>query len=135
MKNNQLNFNPMAHQWVLDQYEYFDAIQDANCDGEHKMAECDFVDHIMDSIEEYMPKFVGIYKQDEVLGRPWSSSLLKTHISHLAPKGQLRIEKEAGQQNEIAANMLRQNHHEMTSYGINDDSKHQTSPRASDAKV
>ena len=70
----------------------------------------------MDSIEEYMPKFVGIYKQDEMLGKPWPSSMLKTHISHLAPKGQLRIEKEAGQQNEIAANMLRQNHHEMTSY-------------------
>jgi hypothetical protein len=42
-----------------------------------------------------------------------------------APKGELRIEKEAGQQNEIAANMLRQNHHETTSYGTNDDSKHQ----------
>ena len=72
-----------------------------------------------------MSKFVGIYKQDEMLGKPWTSSLLKTHISHLASKGQLRIEKEAGQQNEIAANMLRQNHHEATSYGINDDSKHQ----------
>jgi hypothetical protein len=75
----------------------------------------------MDSIEEYMPKFVGIYKQDEMLGKPWTSSMLKTHTSHLAPKGQLGIEKEAGQQNEIAANMLRQNHHEATSYGINDD--------------
>jgi hypothetical protein len=73
MKSNQLtfrNFDLMAHQWVLGQYEYFDTIQDANCDGEHKMAECDFVDHIMDSIEEYLPKFVGIYKQDEVLGKP-----------------------------------------------------------------
>ena len=49
-----------------------------------------------------MPKFVGIYRQDEMLGKPWSSSLLKTHISHLASKGQLCIEKEAGQQNEIA---------------------------------
>jgi hypothetical protein len=37
------------------------------------MAECDFVDHIMDSIEEYMPKFVGIYKQDELLGKSWTS--------------------------------------------------------------
>jgi hypothetical protein len=84
------------------------------------MAECDFV-------EEHMPKFVGIYRQDEMLGKTWSSSQLKTHISHLASKGQLKTEKEAGQQNidnEIAANMLRQNHHETTSYGINDDSKH-----------
>ena len=93
------------------------------------MAESDFVDHIMDSMEEYMPKFVGIYKQDEMLGKPWTSSLLKTPISHLAPKGQLRIEKEAGQQNienEIAANMLRQNQHETTSYGINDDTNTHT---------
>jgi hypothetical protein len=131
MKSNQLdfrNFNLMAHQWVLGQYEYFDTIQDAECVGEHKMPECDFVDHIMDSFEQYMPKFVGIYRQDEVLGKPWSSSLLKTHISHRASKskGQLGIEKEAGQQNEIATNMLRQNHHDATSHGINDDdSRHQ----------
>jgi hypothetical protein len=58
----------LVHQWILGQYEYFDAIQDANCAGEHKMAECDFVDHIMESIDEYMSKFVGIYKQDEMLG-------------------------------------------------------------------
>jgi hypothetical protein len=47
-KSNQLdfrNFNLMAHQWVLDQYEYFDTIQDAECDGEHKMP-------IMDSFEQ-----------------------------------------------------------------------------------
>jgi hypothetical protein len=60
-----------------------------------------------------------------MLGKPWPSSMLKTHISHLAPKDQLGIEKEAGQQNEIAANMLRQNHHDATSHGINDDSRHQ----------
>jgi hypothetical protein len=112
MKSNQLtfrNFDLMIHQWVLDQYEHFDIIQDAICSGEHKMPECDFVGHIMDSMEEYMPKFVEIYRQDEVLGKTWSSSTLKTHLWHLAPKGQLKIEKGAGQQNtenEIAANMI-----------------------------
>jgi hypothetical protein len=65
MKSNQLNFrtfNLMIHQWILDQYEYFDTIQGAICSGEHKMPECDFVGHIMDQMEEYMPKFVEIYR-------------------------------------------------------------------------
>jgi hypothetical protein len=46
----------MAHQWVLDQYEYFDAIQGASCDGTHKMPECDFVDLVVDVLEAHMPK-------------------------------------------------------------------------------
>ena len=74
-----------------------------------------------------MPKFVDIYRQDEMLGQTWCSSILKKHLRHLASKGQLKIEKGAGQQNadnEIAANMIRQQQHETTSYGINDDSKH-----------
>jgi hypothetical protein len=111
MKSNPLDFrsfNLMAHQWVLDQYEYFDTIQDVDCDGSHKMPECDFVDHVMDALEQYMPKFVGIYRQDEVLGKPWTSCQLKTHIPTLASKGQLHTEKETGQQNEVATNVLRQ---------------------------
>jgi hypothetical protein len=72
MKSNPLDFrssNLMAHQWVLDQYEYFDTIQDADCDGSYnyEMLECDFVDHVMDALGQHMPKFVGIYRQDEVL--------------------------------------------------------------------
>jgi hypothetical protein len=130
MKSNPLtfrNFDLMVHQWVLDQYEYFDIIQDAKCSADHKMPECDFVDHIIDSMEVYMPKFVDIYRQDEMPGQTWCSSILKKHLRHLASKGQLKIEKGAGQQNadnEIAANMIRQQQHETTSYGINDDSKH-----------
>jgi hypothetical protein len=65
MKSNQLNFrnfNLMIHQWILDQYEYFDTTQDAICSGDHKMPECDCVGHIMDQMEEYMPKFVEIYR-------------------------------------------------------------------------
>jgi hypothetical protein len=27
------SFNIMAHQWVIDEYEYYDTIQDAKCDG------------------------------------------------------------------------------------------------------
>jgi hypothetical protein len=120
MKSNPLDFrssNLMAHQWVLDQYEYFDTIQDADCDGSYnyKMLECDFVDHVMDALGQHMPKFVGIYRQDEVLGNPWTSCILKSHIAALASKGQLRIEKEASQKNEVTMNMLRQQHHDATS--------------------
>jgi hypothetical protein len=59
-----------------------------------------------------------------VVGKPWSSSILKAHIATLASKCQLCIEKEANKQNEVATNMLRQHQHEATSYGINDDSGH-----------
>jgi hypothetical protein len=31
----------------------FDTIQDADCRGEYKMAPMDFVDHIIDTAEEY----------------------------------------------------------------------------------
>jgi hypothetical protein len=50
MKNLPLDFRSfsiMAHQWVLDQYEYFDTIQDAKCDGTPKMPECVFVDLVV----------------------------------------------------------------------------------------
>jgi hypothetical protein len=59
MKSLPLDFrssNLMAHQWVLDQYEYFDAIQDAKCDGTYKVPECDFVDLVVDALEPHMPK-------------------------------------------------------------------------------
>jgi hypothetical protein len=35
---------PTRIKWVLDQYEHFDTIQGARCDGTYKMPECDFVD-------------------------------------------------------------------------------------------
>ena len=33
------SFDIMGHQWILDQYEYFDTIQDVKCEGTHKMPE------------------------------------------------------------------------------------------------
>jgi hypothetical protein len=66
------SFNLTAHQCgVLDQYEYFDTTQGAKCDGTHKMPECNFIDLVVDAHEMYMPKFIGIYRTDEVVGNPW----------------------------------------------------------------
>jgi hypothetical protein len=56
----------------LDQCEYFDTIQDADCDGTHKMPECDFVDLIADVVVEYMPKFIVICSADEMVGKATS---------------------------------------------------------------
>ena len=61
--------NLMAHQWVLGQYEYFDTIQGAKCDGTYKMPECDFVNLVVDALAAHMPKFIGIYRQTGRGGR------------------------------------------------------------------
>ena len=53
-------FDATAHQWVLDQYELFDTVQDAICPGEYKMPESEFVTHVISSLEEYMPKFAEL---------------------------------------------------------------------------
>jgi hypothetical protein len=47
-----------------------------DADGTHKMPECDFVDLVVDALEVYMPKFIGIYRTDEVVGKPWTSGVL-----------------------------------------------------------
>jgi hypothetical protein len=114
------SFNLMAHQWVLDQYEYFDTIQDASCDGTYKMPECDFVDLVVDVLEVYMPKFIGIYRTDEMVGKAWTSDVPKDHIKTLASKGQLKVEKDAQKQHIVATNLLRQHQHEAMSYGVNE---------------
>ena len=58
-----------APQWVLGQYEYFDTIQGAKCDGTYKMPECDFVNLVVDALAAHMPKFIGIYRQTGRGGR------------------------------------------------------------------
>jgi hypothetical protein len=86
------SFDLMAHQWVLGQYEYFDTIQDADFDGTHKMPECVFVDLVVDVLDEYMPKFIAIYRTDEMAGEAWTSltsDVLKDQIKTLASKGHL----------------------------------------------
>jgi hypothetical protein len=112
--------NLMAHQWVLGQYEYFDTTQGASCDSTYKMPECDFVDLVVDVLEVYMPKFIGIYRRDEVVGKAWTSDILMDHIKALASKGQLKVEKDAQKQHKVATNLLRQHQHEAMPYGVNE---------------
>jgi hypothetical protein len=42
----------MANGGALDQFEMFDAIQDAECMGEYKMAPTDFIEHMMDTYKK-----------------------------------------------------------------------------------
>jgi hypothetical protein len=44
------------------------------------MPECDFVDLVVDVLEVHMPKFIGIYRTDEMSGKAWTSDVLKDHI-------------------------------------------------------
>jgi hypothetical protein len=105
---------------LLDQYEHFDTTQDASCDGTHEMPECDFVDLVVDVLEVHMPKFIGIYRRDEMVGRAWTSDILMDHIKALASKGQLKVEKDAQNQHKVATNLLRQHQHEAMPYGVNE---------------
>ena len=84
------SFNLLGHQWVLDQFEIYGTIQDANCDGTHKMPECDFVDIVVDKPELLMPKFIDIYRRHELIGQAWSSELLLRHITNIAAKGNFK---------------------------------------------
>ena len=72
------------------------------------MPECDFVDIIVDILEQFMPKFISIYRMDEMLGRPWNSDTLLNHINNIAGKGKLMVEEEALKQHNVAAKQLRQ---------------------------
>jgi len=98
MKKNTLtveNFDLVAHQWILDQYEMFGTINDADCIGEYKMAPTDFVDHIIDTVEEYLPTLARSYRDSVIDGRTWDADRLKTNLDHLAGRGQLRVENDA----------------------------------------
>ena len=92
------SFNLLGHQWVLDQVEIYGTIEGAHCDGTHKMPECDFVDIVVGKLELFMPKFIDIYRRDELIGQAWSSELLLRHITNIAAKGNFKIEKEARHQ-------------------------------------
>ena len=60
------NFDLVAHQWLLDQYELFDTINEANCIGEYKMAPTDFVDHIIDTLEPFLPSLARTYRDSVI---------------------------------------------------------------------
>jgi hypothetical protein len=66
------------------------------------MPECDFVDLIVNTLEEFMPLFIGIYRHYELIGQPWDSSVLLDHIEKIAGKGNFKVEKAAREQH-IAA--------------------------------
>jgi hypothetical protein len=104
-------FDATAHQWVLDQFELFDTVQDANCPGEYKMPESEFVTHVIGSLEEHMPKFAELYHSDEMRGKTWPSTELLDYVKGLAAKGKLKVEKEAKTQRESATKMLQQSLH------------------------
>jgi hypothetical protein len=74
MKTNPLameTFDLVAHKWTPDQFEMFDAIQDAECMGEYKMAPTDFIEYMMGTYKKSMPSFATIYDQDEIRGNQW----------------------------------------------------------------
>jgi hypothetical protein len=79
MKPNPLameTFDLVAHQWALaDQFEMFDAIQDAERMGEYKMAPTDFIERMMGTYKnkKFMPSFATIYDQDEIRGIQWTT--------------------------------------------------------------
>ena len=39
----------------------FDTVRDADCPDEYKMPKNEFVKQIIDTLEEYMPKFCELY--------------------------------------------------------------------------
>ena len=77
------------------------------------MPECDFVDLIVDVFEQFMPKFISIYRQNN---RAWSSAALPKHIKNTAAKGNLKIETEAREQHSVATNRLRLHQQEQWDY-------------------
>ena len=112
-------FDLVAHQWVLDQFEMFDTIQDADCMGEYKMAPTDFVDHVIDTIEEHMPKFANTHRGAVMIGNTWTPNTPKERIKMMASRGALAVEKEV--RTVQTAKRMRT---DVTGYGVNDYSAH-----------
>jgi hypothetical protein len=44
-------------------------MQIAQCPGEYKMPESEFVTHVIGSLEEYIPKFAELCHSDEMRGK------------------------------------------------------------------
>jgi hypothetical protein len=80
------------------------------------MPECDFVDIVVDKLELFMPKFIGVYRRDELIGNAWSSELLLRHITNIAAKGNFKIEEEARHEHSVATNRLRLHQQEQRDY-------------------
>ena len=62
--------------------------------GEYKMAPTDSVDHVIDTIEEHMPKFANTYRYAVMIGNTWTPDTLKERIKIMASRGALEVEKE-----------------------------------------
>ena len=95
--------------------------------GEYKMAPTDFVDHIIDTVEEYLPTLARSYRDSVIDGRTWDADRLKTNLDHLAGRGQLRVENEARKKLTISRahqGSLQKRAAEQMAYGINDHSNH-----------
>jgi hypothetical protein len=88
------NFDLVAHQWILDQYDQFATINEADCIGEYKMAPTDFVDHIIDILEVFIPTFTRPYRDSVTNGETWNPDTLKTRLEKLTARGQLKVEDE-----------------------------------------
>jgi hypothetical protein len=120
------SFNLTAHQWVLDQYEYFDTIQQgARCRWHPQDARVRFRRSRGRRTRSVHAK---VYRdlQDGRGGRETMDQrgTEGSYRHHPCVKRSACIEKEANEQHDVATNMLRQHQHETTSYGINDDSGH-----------
>jgi hypothetical protein len=78
----------------------------------------------IDALEVYMPRFIGIYRQDEVAGKPWPSSLLQAHIATLLRQKVSCASRRRQTSKTTLPRTFFVNQHEATSHGINDDSGH-----------
>jgi hypothetical protein len=118
------NFDLVAHQWLLDQYDLFATINEANCMERYKMAPTDFVDHIIDILEVFMPKFTRPYRDSVVNGTTWNAGTLKTNLEKLTGRGQLKAEDEvraALTANKVHADAnQKRKAGQQTAYGVND---------------
>jgi hypothetical protein len=87
--------------------------------AEYKMTPTDFVDHVIDTIEENMPKFASTYRDAVMTGNTWTPDTLKERIKMMVSRGALEVEKEV--RTVQTAKRMRT---DVTEYGVNDYSAH-----------
>jgi hypothetical protein len=91
--------------------------------GEYKMAPTAFVDHVIDTTEEHMPKFASTYRDAVMNGSTWTPDTLKERIKMMASRGALQVEKEVS-----TVQTAKRMRTDVTGCGVNDELSTMPSP-------
>ena len=107
----------------------FATANEADSIGEYKMAPTDFVDHVIDTLEPFLPSMARTYRDSVIDGRTWDEEHLKMNLNRLAGRGQLKVEKEArkkltASKTQVQPCSLQKRTADQMAYGVNDHSIH-----------